>query len=93
MYLMSAEKLQPASDSFTNDMVQRNLVLFNDNVNTFDFVIQSLIEVCNHEPSQAEQCALIAHYKGKCTVKTGDYYEMKPPHDEMILRGLTVAIE
>jgi ATP-dependent Clp protease adaptor protein ClpS len=73
--------------------LQRGLILYNDDVNTFDFVIDTLIEVCNHEPEQAEQCALITHYKGKCNVKTGDYYEVKPMYDEMTFRGLTVSIE
>lgn len=68
-------------------------MLFNDDVNTFDFVIQSLIEVCHHEPEQAEQCALVAHFKGKCMIKGGGYYELKPYCDEMSLRGLTVSIE
>jgi ATP-dependent Clp protease adaptor protein ClpS len=71
----------------------RGLILYNDDVNTFDFVIEALIEVCNHEHEQAEQCALITHFKGKCNVKTGDYYEMKPMYEEMTLRGLTVSME
>jgi len=73
--------------------LQRGLILYNDDVNTFEFVIDTLVEVCNHEPEQAEQCALITHYKGKCNVKTGDYHEVKPMCDEMTNRGLTVSIE
>jgi ATP-dependent Clp protease adaptor protein ClpS len=69
------------------------LILFNDDVNTFDFVIDSLIEVCDHEPEQAEQCALIAHFKGKCDVKNGPLPDLKPRHDEMTRRGLTVKID
>ena len=53
------------------------IVLFNDEVNTFDFVIDSLIEICDHTLEQAEQCTLLVHYKGKCTVKTGEYNELK----------------
>ncbi|MEI7662758.1 MAG: ATP-dependent Clp protease adaptor ClpS [Bacteroidota bacterium] len=71
----------------------RELILFNDHVNTFDFVIETLIEVCKHEAEQAEQCAMIAHYNGKCMVKTGDSLELKPLCEEMTLRGLTVSIE
>ena len=71
----------------------RELILFNDDVNTFEFVIETLVEVCRHEPEQAEQCAMIAHHNGKCMVKTGDYIELKPLYDEMTLRGLTVSIE
>ena len=51
---------------------ENKLVLYNDDVNTFDFVIESLIEVCKHTLEQAEQCTMLVHYKGKCTVKTGD---------------------
>ena len=71
----------------------RELILFNDHVNTFDFVIETLIEVCKHEAEPAEQCAMIAHYNGKCMVKTGDFLELKPLCEEMTLRGLTVSIE
>lgn len=90
---MPAEENRPVSHPVTKDLIQKNLVLYNDDVNTFDFVIQSLIEICNHEPIQAEQCALIAHYMGKCTVKSGDYDEIKPLFEEMTVRGLTVTIE
>ena len=50
---------------------QSEIVLFNDDVNTFDHVIDTLINVCDHTPEQAEQCSLIVHYNGKCVVKTG----------------------
>ncbi|WP_339666853.1 ATP-dependent Clp protease adaptor ClpS, partial [Maribacter arcticus] len=56
------------------ETVQQNeIVLFNDEVNTFDHVINTLMSVCEHSPEQAEQCSLIVHYKGKCTVKTGEF--------------------
>ena len=71
----------------------RDLLLYNDDVNTFDYVIEMLIEVCDHQSYQAEQCAYIAHYKGKCEVKSGFYAEIKPKYDEMTRRGLTVAID
>lgn len=72
---------------------QRELVLYNDDFNTFDFVIETLIEVCGIEPLQAEQITLIVHYKGKCGVKTGTIDELKPVYNEMINRKLTVSIE
>ena len=53
-------------------------MLYNDEVNTFDHVINMLVYACEHTPEQAEQCSLIVHYKGKCTVKTGPYLELKP---------------
>lgn len=70
----------------------KQLILFNDEVNSFDFVIETLVDVCRHDVLQAEQCALIAHYNGKCAVREGSFAELKPLHDEMNKRGLTVAI-
>jgi len=71
----------------------KELVLFNDDVNTFDFVIETLIDVCEHDPIQAEQCALITHFKGKCGVKSGTFYDLKPIYEEMTRRDLTVEIK
>ncbi|NAW51136.1 ATP-dependent Clp protease adaptor ClpS [Elizabethkingia argentiflava] len=68
------------------------LVLYNDNFNTFDFVIECLIEICKHTLEQAEQCTLLVHYKGKCTVKTGSMDLLKPMHKKLISRGLTSEI-
>lgn len=68
------------------------LVLHNDDVNTFDFVIECLIEICKHTPEQAEQCTLLVHYKGKCTVKTGSMDLLKPMHQKLLSRGLTSEI-
>lgn len=90
---MVKHKDNPSSIQQDSSTLQRGLILYNDDVNTFDFVIDTLIDVCNHEPEQAEQCAMITHFKGKCNVKAGDYYEMKPMYDEMTLRGLTVSID
>lgn len=69
------------------------LVLYNDDFNTFEFVIETLIDVCGLEPLQAEQITLIVHYKGKCGVKSGVYTELNPMYNEMTNRGLTVSIE
>ncbi|MFW5757494.1 MAG: ATP-dependent Clp protease adaptor ClpS [Bacteroidota bacterium] len=71
----------------------RELVVHNDDFNTFDFVIRTLIEVCKHKPEQAEQCTMIIHYKGKCSVKSGDYNELQPMYREILNRGLTATIE
>jgi len=68
------------------------LILFNDDVNTFDFVIESLIEVCKHTPEQAEQCAIIAHTNGKCGIKTGEHAALEPVHNELGRRGLSTVI-
>ncbi len=72
---------------------QNKLVLWNDDVNTFDFVIDSLIEVCKHTLEQAEQCTILVHYKGKCTVKTGSMELLKPMHEKLLSRGLTSEIQ
>ena len=53
-----------------------NLIVYNDDVNTFDHVIATLIKICGHSAEQAEQCTLLIHYKGKCTVKVGSYEEL-----------------
>ena len=71
---------------------QNEIVLFNDNVNTFDHVIETLISVCEHTPEQAEQCSLIVHYNGKCTVKTGEYTYLKPKCTKLLEAGLSAEI-
>lgn len=71
---------------------QSEIVLFNDDVNTFDHVISTLIDVCDHTPEQAEQCSLIVHYNGKCTVKTGDYDDLKPRCSRLLQAGLSAEI-
>jgi len=68
------------------------IVLFNDDVNTFDHVISTLVHVCDHTFEQAEQCSLIVHYKGKCTVKTGEYSELKPKCAQLLEAGLSAEI-
>ncbi len=68
------------------------LVLWNDDVNTFDYVIQALIEICHHTLEQAEQCTILVHYKGKCTVKTGSLEDLKPMHEKLLGRSLTSEI-
>ncbi|TMU57379.1 ATP-dependent Clp protease adaptor ClpS [Flagellimonas algicola] len=71
---------------------QSEIVLFNDDVNTFDHVIETLIAVCDHTPEQAEQCSLIVHYNGKCTVKTGEYNDLKPRCTRLLQAGLSAEI-
>ncbi len=68
------------------------IVLFNDDVNTFDHVIETLIRVCKHSSEQAEQCAILVHYKGKCTVKTGSFEELKPQCSQLLEAGLSAEI-
>jgi len=75
------------------DVIKQNeIVLFNDDVNTFDHVIDTLIYACDHTPEQAEQCSIIVHYKGKCTVKTGAYEDLKPRCSKLLQAGLSAEI-
>ncbi|GAA4458016.1 ATP-dependent Clp protease adaptor ClpS [Nibrella saemangeumensis] len=69
-----------------------NLVVFNDDVNTFDHVIDTLMDVCGHTPEQAEQCTLIIHYRGKCTVKNGSWEELVPMRNEICRRGISAEV-
>lgn len=71
---------------------QCDLVVFNDDVNTFDHVIQTLVKVCSHSAEQAEQCAYIIHYKGKCTVKHGAMEELKPMWQGIVDAGISADI-
>lgn len=90
---MSQEKTRISNEEKLLQTPQAELVIYNDDVNTFDFVIETLIEVCNIEPVQAEQITLIVHYKGKCGVKTGSVIELKPEYNEIINRGISASIE
>jgi ATP-dependent Clp protease adaptor protein ClpS len=69
------------------------LIVWNDDVNTFDWVIETLIEVCRHTQEQAEQCTLLIHYKGKCDVKRGSYDELEPMCTAITDRGINATIE
>jgi len=71
----------------------RELVLHNDDVNTFEHVIDCLVEICGHDPIQAEQCAWIVHYKGKCSVKRGTFDNLEPRCTALQDRGLSADIE
>lgn len=70
-----------------------DLIVYNDDVNTFDFVTNVLIEVCRHEQEQAEQCTMLIHYKGKCAVKKGTYDELVPMRNAICERGLSAEVE
>ncbi len=69
------------------------IILYNDDVNTFDHVINCLVEYCDHDPVQAEQCSLIVHYKGKCEVMHGGTSELKPVCEALSDKGLSAVIE
>ncbi len=69
-----------------------NLILYNDEVNDFGFVIESLVEVCNHDSLQAEQCAYLAHYRGRCEVKSGTYEELEEMKNQLTNRGIQTEV-
>ena len=73
--------------------LQNNLILYNDDVNSFDFVIDVLMEVCKHHPIQAEQCTYLVHHKGRCAVKKGSMETLVPLCEELLRRGLSAKIE
>ncbi|ATA69012.1 Clp protease ClpS [Capnocytophaga cynodegmi] len=70
-----------------------HLILYNDDVNTFDHVIETLVNVCKHTYDQAEQCAIIVHFKGKCDVKSGSYEKLKPMCLALLDADLSAEIE
>jgi ATP-dependent Clp protease adaptor protein ClpS len=76
----------------TESEFEHEIILYNDEVNTFEHVIQTLIVVCGHTPEQAEQCSLIVHYKGKCAVKSGSYDELEPMCLKLLAAGLSAEI-
>ena len=86
------EKHKEQVDILEDVLKQNEIVLYNDDVNTFDHVIDTLINACEHTPEQAEQCSIIVHYKGKCTVKTGPYDELKPRCSKLLEAGLSAEI-
>jgi len=90
--MSTIEKVQ--EDVLVEEQVGLNneIVLYNDDVNTFDHVIDTLIRVCQHTAEQAEQCSILVHYKGKCTVKTGPYDELKPQCTQLLEAGLSAEI-
>jgi ATP-dependent Clp protease adaptor protein ClpS len=76
-----------------DDLLSQQIVLYNDDVNTFEHVIHCLMKYCKHEIHQAEQCAMIVHYNGKCGVKNGTYEELKPICEALLEKGLSAKIE
>jgi ATP-dependent Clp protease adaptor protein ClpS len=89
--------MKPLQEQDTDTLVASehpySLVVWNDEVNTFDWVIETLVEICKHSPEQAEQCALLIHFQGKYAVKQGDYDTLKPMCDAITERGIGATIE
>ncbi len=83
-------------ESYNTDVLDartHNLILWNDEVNTFDWVIESLIDICSHTEEQAEQCALLIHYQGKYAVRKGDFETLRPMCEAFIERGINATID
>ena len=92
LVMSTKEKILEKKDTETKEKKNNEIVLYNDDVNTFDHVIQTLIKACDHTPEQAEQCSLIVHFNGKCTVKTGPYNDLKPRCSKLLNAGLSAEI-
>lgn len=90
---MVKEKATPNHEEDHNSSKLSKLVIYNDDFNTFDNVIDALIEICKHNPEQAEQCTLIIHHKGECTVKLGEATNLAEMCKKIIERKITAKIE
>ncbi len=90
--MSTKEKIQEAVDVQEKETNKYEIVLHNDEVNTFDFVIDALIDICEHTLIQAEQCTILVHYKGKASVKTGEYEELKTRCTQLLDLGLSAEI-
>ena len=87
------EKILHRDDKLKSGNESGTLVLYNDDINTFDHVIKSLVEVCGHDPVQAEQCAMIVHFKGSCDVKIGMVEVLNAMSRSLNLKGLNSKVE
>ena len=89
------EVSKPEFNELTDEGIgsECQLMLHNDDVHSFDYVIESLIEVCHMQATQAEQCTYLVHYKGKCDVRRGSFEILKPFKDGLIDKGLNATID
>jgi ATP-dependent Clp protease adaptor protein ClpS len=84
------ELVEVEEDQDNEDL--KNLVVYNDDFNTFEHVTNTLIKVCKHDVQQAEQCTYLIHYKGRCAVKSGNYQRLKPMRESITEAGIKAAI-
>lgn len=82
----------PDFDTDVIEIEESKLVVFNDDTNTFEHVIDTLVDVCGHTPEQAEQCAWIIHSKGKYAVKEGEFESLAPMRNDICRRGISAEI-
>lgn len=92
MHLFPEIETQELVDTEVTTSDINNLVIFNDDINTFDHVINTLIDVCEHTPEQAEQCTLLVHYKGKCAVKSGEFDKLASLRNAICQRGISAEV-
>ena len=90
--MSTKEKVLEKVKTDTKKQKNHEIVLYNDDYNTFDHVIETLIAACDHTAEQAEQCAVLVHYKGQCTVKTGAFSDLKPRCSKLLDAGLSAEI-
>ena len=86
-------KVFEETDTITTEDGGHSLIVWNDEVNTFEWVIETLVEICGHSTQQAEQCAMLIHTKGKYAVKQGNYDTLKPMCDAITERGIGASVE
>ncbi|HVK96341.1 MAG TPA: ATP-dependent Clp protease adaptor ClpS [Flavisolibacter sp.] len=93
--MKSATDIRPDEivDVLTDTIDPFQIVVWNDDVNTFEWVIETLVEVCGHSHEQAEQCAYIIHFQGKYAVKNGSYDDLRPMCDAILDRGINATLE
>ena len=91
--MSTQEKYKLQDDNLTEKKKNRTLVLHNDEVHTFDYVIDALIDICEHNTLQAEQCTMIIHFKGKCSIKGGTFDQLKPMKERFIKKELNATID
>lgn len=84
---------QELADTDVLEQELHQLIVWNDEVNTFDWVIDSLVEICEHSPEQAEQCAMLIHFKGKYAVKKGSFEFLRPRAEALLDRGIHATID
>jgi ATP-dependent Clp protease adaptor protein ClpS len=90
--MSTIEKVKEKRQEQEVTTMNNEIIVYNDDVNTFDHVIDTLVRVCDHTPIQAEQCSLIVHFNGKCTVKTGEYDKLKIQCTGLLEAGLSAEI-
>ena len=91
-YEEDVDQLTVIDEDIDNGRIAQ-IIVYNDDVNTFDWVIESFIEILQHSAAQAEQLSLLVHYKGKAIVKTGSFKDLRPKKDALVDRGLSAVIE